>query len=528
MTHGSFVPLPGSEREALPDVQDAGPVDQTERIEVTLVTRRRAALPAELVETPATLSREQLARAHGTDPADVERVRETLGAFGLEITSTDAGSRRVKVAGPASALTQAFGTSLRMVSSPDLAGTGRVDHRYREGRLQLPAALDGVVLAVLGLDNRPQAVPHFRVAPETAAAPEAAAAPASYTPPQIARAYQFPAGTDGTGQTVAILEFGGGFSTSDLQTYFSGLGLTTPSVTAASVDGASNAPGSDPTGADGEVLLDIEVVGAVAPGAAQVVYFAPNTDQGFVDAVTDAAHAATTPIAISISWGQSEDSWTAQSRTALDQAISDALALGITVTAAAGDNGSTDGATDGKNHCDYPASSPYVLGCGGTRLNADPATGAIAAETVWNDQPSGGATGGGVSDVYPVPSWQASAGVPAPSGPGGRGVPDVAGDADPQSGYQVLVDGKQAVYGGTSAVAPLWAGLVARLAQGTGKKFGLLQPLIYPGAAPGTDVPGFNDITTGNNGGYSAGPGWDACTGLGSPNGTALLNRLQG
>ncbi|HEY4463152.1 MAG TPA: pseudomonapepsin, partial [Streptosporangiaceae bacterium] len=175
-----------------------------------------------------------------------------------------------------------------------------------------------------------------------------------------------------------------------------------------------------------------------------------------------------------------------------------------------------------------PASSPYVLGCGGTRLDANPTTGAIASETVWNDQPSGGATGGGVSDVYPLPSWQASAGVPAPSGSGGRGVPDVAGDADPKSGYQVLVDGKQAVYGGTSAVAPLWAGLVARLAQGAGKRFGLLQPLIYPGVTPGKNVPGFNDITTGNNGAYSAGPGWDACTGLGSPDGTALLTRLKG
>jgi kumamolisin len=521
MTQGSFVPLPGSEREPLPDVQDVGPVDETERIEVTVVTRRRAALPAEVVEGPATLSREELARAHGTDPADLDRVREVLSGYGLEITSADAGSRRVKVAGPVSALSQAFGTSLRRVSSP-FPGGGRVEHRYREGRLQVPAALEGIVVAVLGLDNRPQARAHFRVAPEAAAA-----APSSYTPPQLAEAYQFPAGTDGSGHTVAILEFGGGFSPSDLQTYFSGLGITTPSVTAASVDGATNQPGSDPTGADGEVELDIEVVGGVAPGAAQVVYFAPNSDRGFVDAVTEAAHAATTPIAISISWGQSEDSWTAQSRTALDQAISDALALGITVTAAAGDNGSTDGATDGKNHCDYPASSPYVLACGGTNLDATGST--IVAETVWNEQPSGGATGGGVSDVYPVPSWQTSAGVPAPAGgTGGRGVPDVAGNADPKTGYQVLVDGKKAVYGGTSAVAPLWAGLVARLAQLTGKKFGLLQPLIYQGVMPGTDVPGFHDITKGNNGAYSAGPGWDPCTGLGSPDGTALDTRLKG
>jgi kumamolisin len=521
MTEDLLVPLPGSEREPLAGVQDIGPVDENERIEVTLVTRRRAGLPTELVIGPETISPDELANNYGTDPADIDRVREILTGYGLEVTSTHPGSRRIKVAGTAAQFSRAFGTTLRRVSSPDLIGTGRVEHRYREGRLMVPAGLENIVLAVLGLDDRPQASPHFRLSAE-------AATPVSYTPPQIAQAYQFPAGTNGTGQTIAILEFGGGFSASDLQSYFSGLGLSVPSVTAASVDGTSNAPGSDPSGADGEVLLDIEVAGAVAPGAAQVVYFAPNTDQAFVDAISDAAHATPVPIVISISWGGPEDSWPAQSRTALDQAMSDAAALGITVTVAAGDNGSSDGVTDGKNHCDYPASSPYALACGGTRLEADTGTGAISSETVWNDGSSGGATGGGVSTLYSVPSWQASAGVPVASGTGGRGVPDVAGDADPQTGYQVLVDGKQAVYGGTSAVAPLWAGLIARLAQATGRKFGLLQPLLYSGVAPGTGVPGFNDITVGSNGAYSAGPGWDACTGLGSPSGTALLTRLNG
>ncbi len=521
MTEGSFVPLPGSERETISGVQDIGPVDPGERIEVTLIIRRRAELPAELVIGPATISTEELASTYGADPADIDHVREVLAGDGLEVTSTHPGSRRVKVAGTAAQLTQAFGTTLRRVSSPGLTGTGRVQHRFREGRLMVPAELQGIVLAVLGLDDRPQVSPHFRLSAE-------AATPASYTPPQVAQAYRFPAGTDGAGQTIAILEFGGGFSASDLQTYFSGLGLPVPEVTAASVDGAINAPGSDPGGADGEVLLDIEVAGAVAPGAAQMVYFAPNTDQAFVDAISAAAHATPVPIVISISWGGPENSWSAQSRTALDQALSDAAALGITVTVASGDNGSGDGVTDGKNHCDYPASSPYALGCGGTRLEAATSTGAISSETVWNDSPSGGATGGGVSDVYSVPSWQANAGVPAASGAGGRGVPDVAGNADPQTGYQVLTGGKQAVYGGTSAVAPLWAGLIARLAQATGHKFGLMQPVLYRGVAPRTNVPGFNHITSGNNGAYSAGPGWDACTGLGSPSGSALLARLKG
>src|SRR5579875_1664068 len=518
---GPFVPLPGSEREPLPGIQPAGPLEDSERIEVTLVTRRRAPLPGGAVTGPAMLAREDLERSYGTDPGDHDRVRDVLGRYGLEVTAADPGSRRVKVAGTVAAMSRAFGTSLRRVSSPHPSGRGRVVHRYREGGLHLPAELDGIVTAVLGLDDRPQARPHFR----RASAPAAAT---SYTPPQVARAYQFPAGTDGTGQVIAVIELGGGFSAADLDSYFSGLGVKAPSVTAASVDGAVNTPGGDPSGADGEVLLDIEVAGSVAPGAAQVVYFAPNTDQGFIDAVTEAAHASTTPAAISISWGQSEDTWTAQSRTSLDQALADAAALGVTVTVAAGDNGSSDGVTDGKNHCDFPASSPHALACGGTRLEADPSTGAISSETVWNEGTQGGATGGGVSTLYPVPAWQASAGVPAGSGSGGRGVPDVAGNADPQTGYQVLVDGSQMTIGGTSAVAPLWAGLIARLAQSTGKKFGLLQPSLYGGIAAGTEVPGFHDITSGNNGAYSAGPGWDACTGLGSPSGTALLARLSG
>lgn len=322
---------------------------------------------------------------------------------------------------------------------------------------------------------------------------------------------------------MAILELGGGFGQSDLDAYFAGLGLATPAISAVGIDGASNQPGQDPQGADGEVLLDIEVVGALAPKATILVYFAPNTDAGFLDALVGASHATPAPCAISISWGQSEDAWTAQARTALDQALADAAALGITVTAAAGDRGSADGASDGKNHADFPASSPHALACGGTRLEADPATGSIASETVWNDGPDS-ATGGGYSDVFPVPAWQNA--LPAhashrkpkpPHTPAGRGVPDVSAVADPQTGYTVRVDGSDMVIGGTSAVAPLWAALIARLAQATNRRFGLAQPLLYAQTA------GFRDITTGNNGAYQAAPGWDPCTGLGTPEGTALL-----
>ncbi len=361
---------------------------------------------------------------------------------------------------------------------------------------------------MLGLDDRPQARPQFRrgpaasardsVGPEDAGPGAAPAAPAAgpLTAPQVASFYQFPAGTDGTGQTVAIIELGGGYTASDLSTYFSGLGLPVPSVTAVGVDGGSNSPGQS---ADGEVELDIEVVGGVAPGAVQVVYFATNTDQGFIDAIAQAVHATPSPIAVSISWGQSEDQWSAQSRTAMDQAFADAAALGVTVTVAAGDNGSSDDPSEQTQvHCDFPASSPNALACGGTKLIGNPSSFAITSEVVWNELASNeGAGGGGVSDVFPLPSYQANAGVPksaAGSASGqsgsGRGVPDVAGNADPVTGYLVVVDGQREPIGGTSAVAPLWAGLIARLAQATGKRFGLLQPILYAGAAPGPPPPG--------------------------------------
>jgi kumamolisin len=559
---GSLVPLPGSERASLPGVTDTAPLNTRERAEITLVLRRRAELPEEIVVGPTVLTSQELASQYGADPADVDLVTRELAGRGLEVTAVHAVTRRVMVAGTLGDLSGAFGTTLRQVSSPDPRGQGRVTHRYRVGPLYIPAALDGIVTAVLGLDTRPQAQPRVRTRADDPG--PAAAQGTTYSPNQVADIYGFPAGTDGTGQTVAVIELGGGFTTSDLGAYFGSLGIPVPSITAASVDGAANNPGD--TGSPViEVNLDIDVIGAAAPGAAQIVYFAPNNgDQGFVDAISDAAQATPAPIVISISWGGSEDSWTAQGLQAMNQAMSDAAALGITVCAAAGDSGSSDGVSDGQVHVDFPASSPYALGCGGTKLVADPATGAVSSEVVWNELASnGGAGGGGVSDQFPLPSWQMDAGVPArasaqpavvagsggSSGSGGsrvsggsggsgsgsgdsggagwRGVPDVAGNADPVTGYRIYYGGQAQVVGGTSAVAPLWSALIARLAQATGIRFGLLQPLVYAGVSPGKDVAGFRDITSGNNGAYSAGRGWDACSGLGVPNGTALLARVR-
>jgi kumamolisin len=271
------------------------------------------------------------------------------------------------------------------------------------------------------------------------------------------------------------------------------------------------------------VGLDIEVTGAVAPGAAIKVFFAPNTDQGFLDAITTAVHDAETSL-ISISWGQAESGFADQTRTSFNEAFKSATTLGKTVFAASGDNGSSDGATDGSNNVDFPASSPYVVGCGGTSINVSSDKNSITSETVWNEETRNmGSTGGGVSNVFALPDYQTSAGVPSSStAQGGRGVPDVAGDADPASGYNVLVDGSSSVSGGTSAVAPLFTGLFAlinqaRVANGLAR-VGYIHPTIYQ------HPEAFKDITSGNNGAFSAGPGWDATTGLGSPNGTALLS----
>ncbi|HEY3870909.1 MAG TPA: S53 family peptidase [Actinocrinis sp.] len=507
-----------SHRQPLPGATVLGPADPDEPLEVTLYLRRRNPLPPDVKSGQARLTRAELRENFGADEGDVEAVRAALEPLGVDVVAVDAGARRVVVAGRTADVARAFGTELqqaRLRTSPrgrPVAGEEHTEQvrRYRTGPLSLPDELSGVVTAVLGLDDRPQARAHFRTAAKKAGT-------SSFTPPQVGKAYGFPAGADGAGRTLALIELGGGYAQSDLDAYFQSLGIATPSVQAVSVDQGSNTPTGDPNSADGEVMLDIEVAGSLAPGAKQMVYFAPNTDQGFTDAVSQAAHAEPTPDVISISWGGPEDSWTAQGRTALDQACADAVALGVTVLAAAGDNGSGDGESDGKPHCDFPASSPNVLGCGGTSLILD-ATGAIAAETVWNDGSGGGATGGGISADYPVPSWQTAAGVPG----SGRGVPDVAGNADPGTGYEIRVDGQSMVIGGTSAVAPLWAALLCLLAQQSGSSFGLVQAVIYKGVAAGRVQPGFRDITSGGNGAYSAAAGWDPCTGLGSPDAPAL------
>ncbi|HEV2690399.1 MAG TPA: S53 family peptidase, partial [Bryobacteraceae bacterium] len=379
-------------------------------------------------------------------------MEEFAHEHGLAVAEIDLARRVVVLAGTVAKFSNAF--DVELLRYQHSGG----EYRGRTGTVSIPQELDGIVLGVHGLDNRPQARAHFRLRRQSAA--QAHTAQSSFFPPQIAGLYDYPTNVDGTGQCIAIIELGGGYRVQDLNTYFESLNLPHPKVKAVSVDHGHNHPSHNPDGPDGEVMLDVEVAGAIAPGAEIVVYFAPNTDQGFLDAITKAAFDTVhKPSVISISWGGPESDWTQQSLAAYDQAFQDAATVGVTVCCSSGDNGSTDGVSDGLQHVDFPASSPHVLACGGTFIES---ANTPPAEKVWNDGPDS-ATGGGVSDFFDQPTWQSGVGVPASHNPGnrvGRGLPDIAGDADPNSGYTIRVDRVQGVIGGTSAVAPLWAALI--------------------------------------------------------------------
>jgi kumamolisin len=489
----------GSSRET-PQGTLVGAADAKERIEVSIYLK-------DTQKPTGWLSREAL---HRQRRVRLGGLLDGIGRFadqhGLEVTLADASRRLVKVAGSVEKLEAAFGTKLHIFEHE-----GR-RFRARSGSLSIPTHFAENIEAVLGLDTRPIARPKI-------AFPRVPEAATGYLPNAVGALYDFPTTHgEGKGECIALIELGGGYRTSDITAAFAAMGISPPTVVAVPVSGGSNTPGQD-QGADGEVALDIQVAGGMAPGAKIAVYFAPNTDQGFSDAISAAVHdAANAPSVLSISWGSAESTWTAQAITSMNSTFSDAATLKVTVCAAAGDSLATDGVNDGQAHVDFPASSPLVVGCGGTRIVAS--NNKLTNETVWNSD--GGGTGGGVSALFALPDYQNATRVPVSvsTGKSGRGVPDVASDADPNSGYRIVVDGSAQIVGGTSAAAPLWAGMFALLNEAGGA---VGQPHVTLYNNPSV----FNDIREGNNKsgsiGYAAGPGWDACTGLGSPNGAALL-----
>jgi kumamolisin len=538
MEHSGFARLDGSERRALPGAALVREADPTDTIGVSVYVRPdpRFASRRPTLEDYRGLA---VSRAFDDTPfradqADIDAVSAYYRGRGLTIDEADARKRSIRMHGTVAQCTAAFRTNLH-VYRDERQG----EFRGRTGHIMIPDELAPLVQGVFGLDDRRIGRAQIRRAPRTIAHANAKAV--SYEPPQVAALYDFPPNTDGTGRTIGIITFNGeiasgsgGYDAADVAAYYrSVVGSTGPTIANVTILGPGNDPGdgTNPADSSDEVLLDLAVVGTLAPAAAITMYFTLFTEQGWVDAITSAVTDANAPHVISISYGNPEDeygsgyAWTAAGITMVDDAFQRAAALNISICVASGDSGSTDGVTDGKQHCDFPASSPWVLACGGTSLHAKGT--AIASEVVWNDGTNGGATGGGVSEIFPLPSYQANAKVPPSANPDsrvGRGVPDVASNADPETGYTVpLPGGGTGVVGGTSAAAPLWAALLARVGESLGTTPGFVTPLLYGDAATGV----LRDVTSGNNGAYKAGPGWDACTGLGSPNGTALTAALK-
>lgn len=508
----SNVKLSGSYKPAKPGEKQRE-LNKDEVIEVTVRLRRKKELPNESL-TGQFLTRETYEIEYGSSQEDADKVEAFAHEHLLTTVEVNLARRSIIFKGKISDFEKAFNVNVNGYEN----NSG--DFRKLTGEINVPADLKDIIKGVFGLDNTPIARPMFQVIKKNGGIVSHATAPQAFTANQLAGIYGFPTGITGNGQCIAIIELGGGFQTTDITNYFNGLGITPPAVKAISVDGGTNSP-STPDSADGEVMLDIEVAGAVAPGAQIAVYFSPNTDQGFLDAITTALHdTKNKPSVISISWGAAEVNWTQQAMDNFNESFKTAAALGVTICAASGDSGSRDGETDGKVHVDFPASSPYVLACGGTKLEVN--NNQISLETVWHES-SDSASGGGVSSYFPLPDYQLNANVPMEIDTKfkGRGVPDVAGDADPNTGYKVLVDGQEMVIGGTSAVAPLMAGLIALINKQNGKPAGFIHPQLYANPGLCRDIAIGDNKTTSKNTGYTAGPGWDACTGFG------VLSKLQ-
>ncbi len=493
--------FPASEHHAPSHAQRLTRLDDADIVSLSLYVKPRA---------HAAASDLFAARAAAHAP-DIAAITAFAAEHGLTVIEADARRRLVRLSGNAGAIRAAFGADLHWYQG----AAGRF--RAYTGMLHMHESIAPIVESVLGLDTRPVAASRLQY-------PVPGQAVAAYLPNEIGALYGIPRSPTGAGECIAIIELGGGFHQSDITSAFAAMGLAAPSVIAVSVDGAANAP-SNPNGADGEVGLDIQVAGAIAPGAKIAVYFTPNTDAGFADAISfAAADTVNRPSVMSISWGGPESGYSVQARTTLNTALQDAVLAGVTVTVAAGDNLATDGVSDGAAHVDFPAASPFVVACGGTSITVT--SGTITAEVVWNSGTSG--TGGGISTVFPPPAYQSGVSLPpnVSTGQSGRGVPDVAADADPATGYQITVDGQTFAVGGTSAVAPLWAGFFALVNQGRGKRLGQANAALYANQAAFREITSGNNRPSGSTVGYQAGPGWNACTGLGVMRGAALLAAL--
>ncbi|MFJ6380774.1 protease pro-enzyme activation domain-containing protein [Kitasatospora sp. NPDC092039] len=560
MSTNHYVALPDSTRVPLAGARVIGPAHPQTPLTVTVYLRRDpAAQPrpdvyelALQAPTRRTLpSDDQYAATHRWLDTDLKAVEAFAAEHGLKAANPDPLARSIQLTGTTRDVADAFQVTLARYRYQDANGAPQT-YRGREGQIYVPAELDGIVTGVFGLDDRPigtrllirraaDSVPVTRATPTVQ--------PGAFLPPQLQAPYAYPAGTDGSGQCIAVLAFNGetppgvpsgGYSLEALRNYFVNvLHQDMPEITNVVVPGVGtpgNEPGQDAdfdtADTSGEIMLDLAVVGGLAPKARIVVYFSRFTEQGWVDVITRIVNdTVNRPTVISSSYGNPEASpgsrWTVGAMKRVDAAFANAAEKNVSICCASGDDGSRDQVHDERAHADFPAASPHVLGVGGTRLAVS--HGQVVSEVCWDNGP-GSRTGGGISKVFPVPPYQADAQVPPSANPPharGRGVPDVSALADPDTGVVVpSVDGVHFnQIGGTSAAAPMWSALLARVNQALpgSAQVGFLNPLLYAKFARGV----LRDITQGSNGAYASGPDWDPCTGLGSPGGQQLLDGLR-
>lgn len=521
MSSRDLIPILGSERRPPVDGAerlDAPPEDTQAFVVVRLYPRadppRLESIQALLPGKAHYLTIEEFEKSYGAKPEGIKLLKRFAAENGLEVVEANEGKRLVILSGPVSKLAEAFGVGLEPYKYTQRCGSRQQEvtrtYRNREGPVHVPAELVPYVQSVFGLDDRDQSQSHTH-------APGTPGSDSRLILQEVMERYHFPAGATGKGQTIAILEFGSGYRDSDLEEYFKRVSPNRALPEKISVLGGQN----DPTGPDqGDgATLDITVAGTVAPGAKIAVYFSPDTTAGQLAALAAAIHdKERRPSVVSISWGDPEARYTGQFLDAMNEELQVAALLGITVCCSSGNDGSTGGEPKG-DHVMFPASSPFALACGGT--DSHDLSQPITQDFAWNAG-LGALTGGGMSNHFPLPDWQDGIGVQTPHAltvSDKRALPDVAGHAD---GYQVVVAGKDIRLGGTSSVAPLWAGLVALLNQQLGTRLGLLSPLLYT-VLNHT----LNDVQQGNNAGFFAGRGWDACTGLGTPDGVRLLTALR-
>jgi kumamolisin len=475
---------------------------------------------------------------------DLDAVLAYLRDAGLRVDGVAGARTAVQASGPAEAVARAFDAPIGVYAPPRAVSTrSRVYGIERDPTI--PASLAAVIRGVAGLNDLPAArrFPPL-LAPKRSRVPRrgplSARGPGGgYTPEEIHTAYDVPgeAASGGAGERVAILEFGGGFSSADFATFCAAYGFGAADVTEVSVSGAKNDYSGKTGDADVEVALDMDWVRATAPQADLDLWWVPNVDTGWVDfltAVLDAPEARR-PSVVSISWGMPEDGFSTSRRYDQTRQLFQSCALlGVTFVCASGDAGAADELPadawyDGQRHVDFPSVVPEVTSVGGTKL-VPSARG--FAETAWNDGPGRGASGGGFSRLIAVPDWQKAA-VAGRRGVTGRGVPDVAAVASPDPGLSIFVRGKWTAAGGTSVAAPIWAGFLARVnaarAAAGRPRVGAVNAALYAaGLAKGAP---FRDVMKGDNAyagvsGFDAAKGWDPVTGLGTPDVAGLERAL--